>query len=112
VDQRALIAAEYRMDAIKWVAYLRLVVVEAISERDWTGAVSALREIGRHLGCYEVDNSQKRSTPEDVARYKLELEAIGLDFTRVNAPAHLKLPVVRQVIVENSSPNTQNGDTK
>lgn len=91
VELRAEVAAEAVMDGARWVGYLKLVAIEAISERDWTGAVAALREIGKHLGLYERDHSQKHVTQADVEAIRAKLKMFGVDFTRKNAPAHLRL---------------------
>lgn len=93
-DLRAAVASEAVMDGVKWLAYMRLVAIEAISEREWNGAVAALREIGKHLGVYEIDHAQKRQhTEADVEAMRAELMKRGMDFSRKNFPTLTPPPV-------------------
>lgn len=85
-EKKAEYAAAYKIDAVKWLAQLQLVAMEAYTKEDWAGAVSALREIGRHLGVYEKDLRQRHFTAEDVEKLEAELRSRGFDPRRVNAP--------------------------
>lgn len=90
VDRCAELSAAAVMDGVKWIEYLRFVAVEAMRERDWNGAVAALREIGKHLGLYEKDHQQKRAhTEADVERMRAELVKRGFDMSRRNFPTNL-----------------------
>lgn len=94
VEKKAEWAAEYKMDALRWMAHLQLIALEAYEGQDWAGAVSALREIGRHLGMYEKDNRQKvLPSKEEADRIEADLCSRGLDLRRVNAPARLQRPI-------------------
>lgn len=89
LEKKSELAAVYQMDAVRWLNHLRLIAMEAYEDKDWAGAVAALREIGKHLGVYGMDNRQKFYTPDQVDQMRAELEARGFDFTRRNAPATL-----------------------
>jgi hypothetical protein len=92
-DKKAEYNAEKKRQAQDWYNYLWYIAIEAIDERDWTGAVAAMREIGRHLGVYDIDNNQKRNiTPADALAIKERLVSLGADFSRRNAPPHLQHP--------------------
>jgi hypothetical protein len=71
---------------------LRFVYLRAMQDRDYSSAIKAPDHIARHLGLYARDNSQRRPTAEEADRMKAELEKLGLDSTRVNAPPHLQEP--------------------
>lgn len=94
------LAAKLGVDAEGTLAYLKLVFFEAYQAREWSDAISALREIGRVYGIYEADNRQKKPSYEDLEQLRAQLEMKGFDFTRKNFPAHL-LPQVAPTIVEN-----------
>jgi hypothetical protein len=78
------------LDADWVIARFRLVYLRAMQDRDYSSALKALDHIARHLGLYARDNSQRRPTAEEADRMKAELEKLGLDLTRVNAPPHLQ----------------------
>ena len=91
-ERKAQIAEKLGLDAEGCLRYLKLVVLEALSARDWHAAIAALREIGRLYGAYDKDNTQrfgKILSPEECERLKAELEMRGWDFSRRNFPAHL-----------------------
>lgn len=88
-EKKAEIVAERKLDAVKWLAQLQLVAMEAYENQDWAGAVAALREIGKYGGWYEKDNRQKHFTAEDADKLRADLEARGFDFRRANAPTVL-----------------------
>jgi len=89
-ELRAQLNAESVMDGVKWVAYLRLIAVDAMRSQDWAGAVAALREIGKHLGLYERDNTQKRVDQHEAERLKAELTTrFGVDWSRKNFPTDI-----------------------
>lgn len=83
------LAEQMGMDAANTLGYMKAVFVDAFSVGDYSGAIRALTEIGRVYGIYEADNTQRRKSPEDIARMKAQLEAMGMDFTRKNFPPHL-----------------------
>lgn len=91
-ELQAEMASQSVMTGVRWANELRLIAMEAAQEHDWAGAVSALREIGKHLGYYAVDNRQRSFGPEETQRILDELAARGIEYPppRVNAPAHLK----------------------
>lgn len=86
---KAEYASAYKMDAVMWLNHLRLVAMDAYEDGKWSEAVGALREIGKHLGCYLADNRQKHFTAEDADKLRADLEARGFDFARRNAPPTL-----------------------
>jgi phage terminase small subunit len=90
-DRRAQVSARADFNAVKWLEWMQLVVVDACREGDWAGAVGALREIGKYLGVYEVDHRQRKLGPQDVDALRAKLTAAGFDYTRTNAPAHLRI---------------------
>lgn len=96
-EKKAEYAAERKIDAVKWLAQLQLVAMEAYEQQDWAGCVAALREIGKYGGWYERDNRQKHFTAEDADKLRADLEARGFDFTRRNAPLLVNdnVPVVK-----------------
>jgi phage terminase small subunit len=66
------------------VARFYAAYLDADARGDLPSAISALREIGKHLGIYEKHNVQKKYSQEDVEKLKLELEQAGFDFKRLN----------------------------
>lgn len=86
-EMKAEYRAAYKMDAATWLNHLRLIALEAYEAQEWAGAVAAMREIGKHLGCYELDHAQKKAyTEADAERLRAELVARGMDFSRKNFP--------------------------
>lgn len=75
---------KYSMTAETVVLRFKLVYLQAMRDQDWGSAISALREIAKFYGLYERHNAQKRYTQADVEKLRAELEAAGMDFTRVN----------------------------
>lgn len=84
IAEKARIAERLKLNAEGTVRYLQLVVMEAIRDRDWRGAVMALREIGKHYGIYEKHNKQTKYTVDDIERLKTELTQAGFNFDWVN----------------------------
>jgi phage terminase small subunit len=88
-DIRAKVAAEHGMDRDGVMNRLKVVYLAAFEAKDYSGAVSALRELGKIFGCYEVHQQQKRYSPEEVAAIKLRLEEAGMSFEEVHRPKAL-----------------------
>ncbi len=74
------------LDGDRLVERLHVLYMTAQARGDLSAAVTALREIGKLLGCYEKNHSQKKYTRDDLDRLKKELEAAGMDFTAKNWP--------------------------
>ena len=76
-----------QLDGDQLVARLHVLYMTAQARGDVTAAVSALREIGKLLGCYERHQQQKQKyTRDDMDRLRTELEAAGMSFEAVNMP--------------------------
>ena len=75
-----------QLDGDQLVARLHVLYMTAQARGDVTAAVSALREIGKLLGCYERHQNQKRYTRDDLDRLRTELTAAGFDFSATNFP--------------------------
>lgn len=80
-------AEEAKATAANTVARLNLVYLEAMLRSDFANAISALRELGKHFGIYEKDNTQKSYTLEDAERLRKSLEARGVSFVNRNKPS-------------------------
>ena len=64
-----------------------LAYLEALAARDFGAAARCLENLGRHVGCFQKHQEQKRQyTQADVERLRKELEEAGMDFTRRNDP--------------------------
>lgn len=88
IDKAKLeMAEEAKATAANTVARLNLVYLEAMKRNDLKCAVLALRELGRHFGVFEADNTQKRYTQEDTERLRKMLESRGMNFECVNKPS-------------------------
>lgn len=75
---------KHTMTAETVMLRFKLVYLQAMRCQDWGSAISALREVAKFYGLYEKHNAQKKYTQADVEKLKAELEAAGMDFTRVN----------------------------
>lgn len=65
---------------------LKRVYLQAMGDRDYPSAVSALDKLMKHYGMYEQHNKQKRYSPDDVAAIRAKLEAQGISFDDANKP--------------------------
>lgn len=78
---------EAKATAENTVARLNLVYLEAMKRGELSSAILALRELGRHFGVFEKDNTQKSYTLEDAERLRKSLEARGVSFVNRNRPS-------------------------
>src|SRR5262249_31999289 len=78
---RAKLKAIQKMDRTAEATLLRyhLEYLEAMAARDFSAAVSALRDISKYYGLFEQHNRQKNYSREDIERMKRELEELGMD---------------------------------
>ena len=90
--ERAKLKAIEKMDRTAEATLLRYhnVYLEAMAAKDYSAAVSALRDIAKYHGMFERNNQQRKNyTEQDIARMKARLEEKGFDFRRralVNQP--------------------------
>lgn len=84
--EKARIANAMGWSAERTLMYLQFVFSEAVKDKDYSAAVSALDKIAKHYGLYLEHNKQKNYSPEDVERLKGELTAAGFDFSRFHFP--------------------------
>ncbi len=71
------------LDADWVVIRLKVIYLQVTVNRNYSAALRALENIGKFLGLYEKNNSQKRQyTQDDVETLKTELEAAGFNFER------------------------------
>jgi phage terminase small subunit len=84
LKEKAKIANKLGWDADKTLIYMELVFMEAMKERDYSGAISALDKLAKHYGLYEKHNTQRKYTQDDVEKLREKLEQHGVSFERVN----------------------------
>jgi phage terminase small subunit len=86
IREKARMAERIGLDAEGVVRNFMAVYMEAYKCRDWGSAISALKELAKHYGIYEVHNKQKKYSPADIEKLKEELTKVGFDFNRINFP--------------------------
>jgi hypothetical protein len=84
--------AESRLERGEIVDRLHRVYLEAMRDRDYSSALSALDKLMKYYGMYVEHNKQKKYSAEDVAAIRAKLEAHGVSFQDVNRPLFIPVP--------------------
>jgi hypothetical protein len=81
-NHRAKLMEEMSMEGKKTLEHFKYVYLEAMRNKDYPSAISALDKIAKHFGLYKEHNNQKRYSVEEIEKIRSELESVGFDFRR------------------------------
>lgn len=103
-DQTCKYISEKRLEKDQIILKLQRVYYDAMMDRDYASALSALDKLAKHYGLYAVHNRQKKYSPEDVQAIKRKLEENGVSFDAPNKPISISTnEVIEDAQVEKQS---------
>lgn len=99
-EETCKIIAEKKLDKSLIIDRLQRVYLEAMKDRDYASANSALDKLMKHYGLYDKHQKQRRYSSEELVAIKQKLTAYGIQLDSPNKPI-----VIQQAKEVEKTPN-------